>query len=71
MVCYSFEHAKAKLDSVDLPMYQPIALFHEVMPEIQDASFLGAAPRRGRKVVPTRASQCRSYLAARDYMVWD
>ena len=35
---YSFEHAKAKLDNIDLPIYLPIALSHEVMPEIQEAS---------------------------------
>ena len=39
-VSYSFEHAKAKLDNIDLPIYQPIALSHEVMPEIQEASSL-------------------------------
>ena len=35
---YSFEHAKAKLDNIDLPIYLPIALSHEVMPEIQASS---------------------------------
>ena len=37
---YSFEHAKAKLDNIDVPIHQPIALSHEVMPEIQEASVI-------------------------------
>ena len=41
---YSFEHAKAKLDNIDLPIYLPIALSHEVMPEIQATSRISLAP---------------------------